>query len=129
MDDGALKQHIDRSKRVIADLLFRLAVERKLLRRLKSLREQPQQAGTPRQLTPGTLAYQVASLLRDHGGPMRVKEIVKTLQARGLSDKPTKNLVALVISAVRRRQDAFERVRPGVYGLITQKGEGHEKKS
>jgi len=124
IDDNALRQQIASAERRITKLEFELAVERQVLERLKGMRgnsaQQPLSSGEPPRATrvvSGSLAHQAAAVLRAAGKPLRARDISNQLERQGVTSKGKTSLLALVISAMRRREDLFKRVRRGVYAL------------
>ena len=59
----------------------------------------------------------ISKVLLEHGKPMRVSEIVRTLESNDIPCTSENGLMNTVMSALSRRSDKFRRVDRGVYAL------------
>jgi len=126
MAHDPLDEQIEATRRKVSSLEFDLAVERAVLNRLLAARQSGAggaPGGVKGAVVPGSLAEKAVGVLRDKGKPMRARDITKILEANGERSGGKTSLLALVLSALRRRQDLFERTGRGVYRLKDQKGE------
>ena len=134
----ALKQQIKQSEARIANLRFELRVEESVINKLRTILDAHGGSAditvTPEpvavalrvpavRVAAESLAGRAASVLREHGGPMRARDITKALEARGARATGKTSLLALVIGALRRRPKLFTRIRRGVYALAEPEGE------
>ena len=121
-----INKQIQHCKNKIANLRFELAVEQAVLGRLQALspNQSRSDSGSAPQVMSGSLAEQIVSLLREKSKSMRPTDITSVLTKRGVTTTSKRGLLPMVISALRRRQDVFYRVRRGVYKL-TEGGEGN----
>lgn len=104
------------------------AVVRYCRERLRSLEHQPLALPFERplgsSLTGKTVAEATCEVLRAaQGRPLRVGEIARALVAGGFPSK--KSLTVTITTAIRRREDLFERVDRGLF--VLRNGEGGMK--
>lgn len=70
---------------------------------------------------PLTMKQAAITLLKEHGGPMRAKDITETALSRGMIRATGKTPGATMqaqLSVAAKNEDTFVRTAPGTYGLI-----------
>lgn len=120
------KTDVDRLERLRADLQRRLSgVEQKILRIQGSLRGGRRRGGGIRARNDQSLVATIESVMRGHGKPMRVGEIVDAVQAGGYRSNSA-NFRGIVNQTLIKERKRFSAADRGVYQL---KGGGDSKGS
>jgi len=121
----SITDEIKKVEAKIENLRFRLAVEEKVLSHLQAI-ENPHSSSvktwSQRKFRKGSLASNVEHLLKEVNRPMKVSEIAKELESRGVTTNSKYGLGPMVASAVRKT-DVFTRLSRGMYCLKNQKKE------
>jgi len=73
-----------------------------------------------------SLSGQILTLLKEVGKPMKVSEIAKELEARGVTTNSKYGLAPMIASAVRKDEQVFTRLKRGLYCLKEQENEFRE---
>lgn len=130
--DKIIEKAVARLTAEIEKLRFQLAVKEEVLQNLRSLlrdeieslsisgKSQESLGAAP--TLSGSLAERARDVLRAEGRTMRARDIAKKIEATGFASSGKTSVLALVISAMRRRKDLFKNVRRGQYRLITKEG-------
>ena len=128
-----LQEQIISTKSRIEKLRFQLAVEEKVLLRLKDIEEPGQSGEKPegnkpsvtcgsltghkRHVTYGSLTGQLKQILKESGRSMAIKEMVQILESRGITSNAKQGFNVAISSALFKRKDIFKRIDRGVYEL------------
>lgn len=120
-----LTDEIKACKANIGDLEFNLAVERALLERFVAMENGDQSAAPdgPRRIIPDSIVPHIQSILLAKGKSMKVAQVAREIELRGIEVKGKTDLKRLISSALIRRSDLFKRVHRGLYRLKAEKAE------
>jgi len=116
----SIKEQIEKVKKEVDDLKFKLTVKENVLVCLqdavtKKSRKQQNKTGAPPKK--GSLAAHIKEVLGIAEGPKTVSELVTALKNKGVVSESRTSLDILIPSAIARRKDIFATVRRGVYDL------------
>lgn len=105
----------------IEKLRFQLAVEEKVLTRLKAI-EEPTQSNQEssediRRTSYGSITGQLKQILQESDRPMTIKQMERALVKRGIKSKSKLGFNVAISSALFKRKDIFRRIERGVYEL------------
>ena len=133
-NDTIMRQQLKQCENKIANLKFQIAVEEQVLSRLRQIagqqtpttaRPEPDalfgdsvQRKLPAHVRRDSLPSQIAAVLQEKGRRMRGCDIAKELVSRGVRPSGKTSMLALVLSALRKRKDLFRKVSRGTYVLI-----------
>ncbi len=138
MTKDNLESEIRAATKRIENLRFEIAVEEAVLDRLQRAAKpdtdtqkpgtgQHKPAGPIAALREGSLASEMVTVLMESGDPMRARQFADALKRRGVTTTSKHGLKFMVGIALQRRDDLFERVRPGLYGLRRQERENNDQ--
>lgn len=105
----------------IEKLRFQLAVEEKVLTRLKAIEEPTQSnqesAEDIQRTSYGSITGQLKQILKESNRPMTIKQMERALVKRGIKSNSKLGFNVAISSALFKRKDIFRRVERGVYEL------------
>jgi len=112
-------EQIKKCKAEIADLEFKLAVEKAVFARFSAIVNSGQIAtqDESRPIIPNSIVPHIRSILLAKGKPMKVAQLYKAIQKQGIPIKGKTEPKRLISSALTRRNDLFQRVGRGLYKL------------
>lgn len=116
-------------ERNIDCLQFQLAVEQGVLARLKAIDRNGQSTNGKDRMIPGSLASQIREVFIRLDRAISVDELVKELEAKGVSTTAQAGLKGSVASILSkgRGSNLFRRVSRGIYQLKKEPGEAPQK--